>query len=72
MITVYTLPGCGESELTVNYLKDNGIAHEVVSIHDNKEAAQTVVDRGFHSTPTVITDTDAWAGFNTEKLATLS
>ena len=71
MITVYTLPGCKQSELTINYLTEKEIAHEVVSIHDNKEAAQTVVDRGFQSTPTVITDTDAWTGFNLEKLETL-
>lgn len=68
MITVYTKPACVQCEQTKKLLTKNGLEFETIDITEDTAAYDKVVALGFQSAPVVITDTDAWAGFNPAKI----
>lgn len=68
MITVYTKPSCVQCEQTKKLLTKNGLEFETVDITEDVAAYEKVVAMGFQAAPVVITDDDAWAGFNPAKI----
>lgn len=68
MITVYTKPACVQCEQTKKLLTKNGLEFTTVDITEDAAAYDKVVAMGFQSAPVVITDGDAWAGFNPAKI----
>lgn len=68
MIKVYTKPACVQCEQTKRLLTKNGLAFETIDITEDMAAYEHVVSMGFKSAPVVITDNDAWAGFNPDKI----
>jgi glutaredoxin-like protein NrdH len=68
MITVYTKPACVQCEQTKKLLTKNGLEFETVDITVDTAAFDKVVALGFQAAPVVITDDDAWAGFNPGKI----
>jgi glutaredoxin-like protein NrdH len=47
------------------------IKYSTVDITVDTEAFEMLVARGFKAAPVVVTDDDAWAGFNPEKISGL-
>lgn len=68
MTTVYTKPACVQCDMTKKLLDKNGVSYTTVDITQNQEAYDKIVAMGFMAAPVVITDDDAWAGFNPEKI----
>jgi glutaredoxin-like protein NrdH len=72
MITVYTKPACVQCEQTKKLLTKNGLEFTTVDITLDTRAYDMVVDMGFQAAPVVITENDAWAGFQPEKINALA
>ena len=68
MTTVYVKPSCVQCDMTKRMLDKNGIDYKTIDITKDQEAFDMVVGMGFQSAPVVITDSDAWAGFNPDKI----
>ena len=68
MITVYTKPACVQCEQTKKLLTSKGLEFETIDITEDVAAYEKVVALGFQAAPVVITDDDAWAGFNPAKI----
>lgn len=71
MITVYTKPACVQCEATKRMMDKLNIDYETVDITLDTEAFDMVISKGFKSAPVVITDNDAWSGFNPDKISGL-
>jgi glutaredoxin-like protein NrdH len=67
-VTVYTKPACVQCDATKRTLDKLGIEYDTVDITVDTEAFDKIIAMGFKAAPVVITDNDAWAGFNPEKL----
>jgi glutaredoxin-like protein NrdH len=48
------------------------IEYSTVDITVNAEAFDMIVSKGFKAAPVVITDDDAWSGFNPDKISELA
>lgn len=72
MTTVYVKPACVQCDMTKRFLDKNNIPYETVDITQDPAALSMVIDLGFSSAPVVITSSDAWAGFQPEKLQSLA
>jgi glutaredoxin-like protein NrdH len=68
MITVYSKPACVQCEQTKKLLTKNGLEFETIDITEDQSAYDKIVAMGFQAAPVVITDDDAWAGFNPVKI----
>jgi glutaredoxin-like protein NrdH len=68
MITVYTKPACVQCEQTKKLLTKNGLEFETVDITEDSAAYDKVVAMGFKAAPVVVTENDAWAGFDPTKI----
>jgi glutaredoxin-like protein NrdH len=68
MTTVYTKPACVQCDMTKKLLDKNGVSYTTVDITQDQEAYDKIVAMGFMAAPVVITDNDAWAGFNPAKI----
>lgn len=67
-ITVYSKPACVQCEQTKKLLTKNGLEFDVIDITENEAAYDTVINMGFKAAPVVVTDDDAWAGFQPDKI----
>ena len=67
-ITVYTKPACVQCEQTKKLLTKNGLEFTTVDITVDNRAYDMIVDMGFKAAPVVVTENDAWAGFNPAKI----
>jgi glutaredoxin-like protein NrdH len=54
--------------MTKKMLDKNGIEYNTVDITQDPAAYEMIVSMGFMAAPVVITENDAWAGFNPEKI----
>ena len=71
MVTVYTKPSCVQCDATKRMMDKLNIEYSTVDITIDTEAFEMVMSKGFKSAPVVITDNDAWAGFNPDKISGL-
>ena len=71
MTTVYVKPACVQCDMTKRMLDKLEIDYDTVDITQNAEALDKVLAMGFKSAPVVITDSDAWAGFQPDKINAL-
>lgn len=67
-VTVYTKPNCVQCDATKRQLDKLGVEYATVDITENLEAYDMIIAKGFQAAPVVITDTDAWSGFNPAKI----
>jgi glutaredoxin-like protein NrdH len=72
MITVYTKPSCVQCDATKRMMDKLKIAYSAVDITTDTEAFEMLMSKGFKSAPVVITDTEAWSGFNPDKISELA
>ena len=71
MITVYTKPACVQCEATKRMMDKLKIDYATVDVTVDTEAFEMLMEKGFKSAPVVMTDNDAWAGFNPDKISGL-
>jgi glutaredoxin-like protein NrdH len=72
MITVYTKPSCVQCDATKRMMDKLKISYSAVDVTVDTEAFEMIVAKGFKSVPVVITNDDAWAGFNPDKISELA
>ncbi len=72
MTTVYVKPSCVQCDMTKRMLDKLEIDYDTVDITQDQEALDMVLSMGFKSAPVVITDSDAWAGFQPDKINSLA
>lgn len=72
MTTVYVKPACVQCDMTKRMLDKLDIQYDTVDITEDAEALEKVLSMGFKSAPVVITDSDAWAGFQPDKINSLA
>lgn len=72
MTTVYVKPACVQCDATKKLMDRLGIQYEVVDITQDQDALDKILSMGFKSAPVVITDNDAWSGFNPDKVGQLA
>lgn len=70
-VVLFTKPGCQPCKATKRVLDAKGIAFQEFDISVDTEARDKVISMGFKSAPVVVTEDDAWSGFNPGKLATI-
>jgi glutaredoxin-like protein NrdH len=70
-VIVYTKPSCVQCDQTKRFLDKSNISYSTVDITEDQEAFDKIVSMGFKAAPVVVTDNDAWAGFDPTKLAKL-
>jgi glutaredoxin-like protein NrdH len=72
-VTIDSKPSCVQCTATYRALDGKGIAYTVVELEqETAEAIELFKARGLMQAPIVITDTDEWAGFRPDKIATLT
>ena len=49
-----------------------GVQYDTVDITKDPDALEKILSMGFKSAPVVITDNDAWSGFNPDKVGQLA
>lgn len=67
-VTVYTKPACVQCDATKRLLDKLDIPYDTVDVTVDTEAFDMLLEKGFRAAPVVITDDDAWAGFNPDKI----
>ena len=72
MVTVYTKPNCVQCEATKRHLNKNGIEYDTVDITQDISAYDKLIDLGYRAAPVVITDNDSWAGYNPDKINSIT
>lgn len=71
-VTVYTKPNCVQCDATKRTMDKLGITYDTVDITVDTEAFDKIIALGFKAAPVVITDNDAWAGFNPAKISEIA
>jgi glutaredoxin-like protein NrdH len=72
MTTVYSKPACVQCEQTKKLLDRNGVEYTVVDITQDLQAYDKIVSMGFMSVPVVVSGDQSWAGFQPDKINSLS
>lgn len=72
MTTVYVKPACVQCDATKRFLDKAGIDYNTIDITKDAEALDKVLGMGFQAAPIVVTDNDAWSGFNPDKLGEIA
>lgn len=67
-ITVYTKPACVQCDATKRLMDKLKIEYSTVDITEDAAALDMIISKGFKAAPVVITEDDAWGGFNPEKI----
>lgn len=67
-VTVYTKPSCVQCDATKRLMDKLDISYDTIDITQDIGALDKIVGMGFKAAPVVITDNDAWSGFNPEKI----
>jgi glutaredoxin-like protein NrdH len=70
-VTVYTKPNCVQCDATKRTMDKLGIKYATVDITQDSVAYDMILSKGFQAAPVVITDDDAWSGFNPDKISGL-
>ena len=67
--TIYSQPGCGPCSFLIAALKSRGIAHTVINIRENPEAAERVIQLGGTGTPFTVDEAtgQTWQGVDLDR-----
>ena len=71
MVLVYTKDDCMQCDATKMALTDKGIEYKEIDLLSDPRLLNSFKSAGHKSAPIVVTDDDAWAGFQPEKIAAL-
>jgi len=67
-LTVYTLPGCMQCDLTKRVLDGAGLPYVVVDLATDPHAVDAVKQLGYASAPVVVVGAESWSGFRPDKI----
>lgn len=67
-VTVYSKPGCPGCRQTKMHLDRLGVNYATRDLSDDPSVLDEVKELGFMAFPVVVTPTEAWAGFDPDKL----
>lgn len=67
-LTVYTLPGCMQCDLTKRVLDGAGLPYIVVDLATDAGAADAVKQLGYSSAPVVVVGAASWSGFRPDRI----
>ena len=70
-LTVYTLPGCKQCDLTKHMLDRTGLPYVVVDLATDERAVETVKQLGYGAAPVVVDGAASWSGFRPDKIDAL-
>ncbi|WP_370449221.1 glutaredoxin family protein [Cryobacterium sp. TMB3-1-2] len=71
-LTVYTLPGCMQCDLTTRVLDDAGLPYIVVDLATDAGALDAVKQLGYSSAPVVVVGAASWSGFRPDRIKTVA
>lgn len=71
-LTVYTLPGCIQCDLTKRVLDGAGLPYNVVDLATSPHAVDAVKQLGYASAPVVVLGTTCWSGFRPDRITALA
>lgn len=69
MINVFSRQNCPQCQRTKDLMKAKGIEFNVVDVTDDEKMVDSLKKQGYRQLPVVVTETDAWTGFNPQKIA---
>lgn len=72
MVKVFTKNGCRQCAMTKKIMAACGIDFEEININNNPEFRDKLIADGFGSMPVVMTDDTSWAGFQPDKIHSLT
>ena len=72
MTTVYTKPQCVQCDMTKRLMDKIGVEYTTVDIVENPEELDKLIELGYRAAPVVVTDSDSWAGFQSDKITALA
>ena len=67
-LTVYTLPGCMQCDLTKRVLDGAGLPYVVVDLATDPSAVEAVKQLGYRAAPVVVVGSASWSGFRPDKI----
>lgn len=67
-LTVYTLPGCIQCDLTKRVLDGAGLPYIVVDLATDPHAVAAVKQLGYASAPVVVVCAASWSGFRPDRI----
>ncbi len=70
-LTIYTLPGCKQCDLTKHVLDTTELPYVVVDLATDERAAETVKQLGYGAAPVVVDGAASWSGFRPDKIKAL-
>lgn len=72
-VTVYSKSSCVQCTATYRALDNKGVTYQVVNLEEvHGETVEQFKARGLLQAPIVVTETDEWAGFRPDKIATIA
>lgn len=70
-VVLFSKPGCQPCKATKRKLDAKGVDYKEFDISVDMEARDKVISLGFKQAPVVVTESDAWSGFNPGKIDAL-
>lgn len=67
---IYTKTDCRQCVMTIKVFETEGIGYDTKPILEPENLAY-VKNLGFMAAPVIVTDTDAWAGFQPDRITAL-
>lgn len=67
-MTVYTKDNCVQCNATKRLLNKLDIPYTEVNVDNDSDAREFIKGLGFLQAPVVVTDSDAWGGYNPDKI----
>lgn len=71
-VTVYSKPACVQCTATKRDLENRGIEFNEIDITQDDAAREMVLGLGYLAAPVVVTDTDNWGNYRSDKIAALA
>ena len=72
MVTIYSKNNCVQCKMTKRFLDTNHVEYREINLDEQPEYIEHVKNLGFNDAPVIQTATDAFSGFQPNKLKQLS
>lgn len=69
MVLIYTKEDCIQCDATKEALKDAGHEYKEIKLEEDPDALEHFKRNGHKSAPIVVTKSEAWAGFQPDRIA---
>lgn len=72
MVTIYSKNNCVQCKMTKRFLDTNHVEYQEINLDEQPEYIEHVKNLGFNAAPVIQTATEAFSGFQPNKLKQLS